>query len=419
MTPQVRKSVTSATGGLPRKAASGQKNALSRDNITISPPAGLAAFRGAVLFKETMPYILIAFLSALLFGASTPLSKLLLDSLPPFGLAGLLYLGAALGVLPLCLLKRGHNTTAGPDPSAPDRPGADGRRTRLKTIVFLCGAILFGGMIGPVCVLYGLRLASAASVAMWLNLELAATALLGVLVFKDHLGRAGWIGTCGTIAAALLLSWHEGSAGPAALVFLAAAGIAWALDNHLTALIDGISPAQSTLCKGLAAGTVNLLISLRFESIVFDGAVLAAALGVGALAYGVSISLYILSAQNLGATRSQMIFSAAPFFGVALSVVVLGEAFTGIQILAALILALSLGVLFMESHGHRHTHDAVAHQHLHSHDDHHHDPGHHDHGQKKGASSGSRDTAHRHWHTHTPRTHAHAHWPDLHHRHRH
>jgi len=42
----------------------------------------------------------LALASAFLFGAATPLSKALLDSLTPFQLAGLLYLGAALGLVP-------------------------------------------------------------------------------------------------------------------------------------------------------------------------------------------------------------------------------------------------------------------------------------------------------------------------------
>jgi threonine/homoserine efflux transporter RhtA len=224
-----------------------------------------------------------------------------------------------------------------------------------------------------VAVLYGLRLASAATVSMWLNLELAATAVLGVLIFKDHLGRAGWLGAGGTFAAALLLTWQEGAAGPAAFGFLAAAGLCWGLDNHLTALIDNISPARSTLFKGIAAGMTNTAIGLATEPFSTDWALVAAALALGAFSYGISICLYILSAQNLGATRSQMVFSAAPFFGVLLSVVILGESLSVLQILAALLLMLSLAVLFRDRHGHFHTHDPMAHTHRHSHGDGHHD----------------------------------------------
>lgn len=63
------------------------------------------------------------------------------------------------------------------------------RRNRLR----LAGAVFFGGVLGPVALLYGLRLAEAASVSLWLNLELAATAVLGAIVFRDYLGVRGWL----------------------------------------------------------------------------------------------------------------------------------------------------------------------------------------------------------------------------------
>ena len=121
--------------------------------------------------------IVLALLSALLFGASTPVGKLLLESLPPFQLAGWLYLGAAIGVIPGLIRTGSLNLSL--------------RRAGKKSVVMLIGAIGFGGVAGPVLLLMGLQRASAASVALWLNLELAATAVMGFLIFRDHLGKVG------------------------------------------------------------------------------------------------------------------------------------------------------------------------------------------------------------------------------------
>jgi drug/metabolite transporter (DMT)-like permease len=52
------------------------------------------------------PGILFALMSAALFGASTPFAKLLLGSVDPWLMAGLLYLGAGIGLL-LVHLSRG------------------------------------------------------------------------------------------------------------------------------------------------------------------------------------------------------------------------------------------------------------------------------------------------------------------------
>ena len=207
-----------------------------------------------------------------------------------------------------------------------------------------------------------------------------------------------------------MLSWHEGAIGAYALLLVAAASVCWGLDNHLTALIDGITPAQSTFWKGAIAGGTNLIISVLLEPYGTAMRGLASGVVVGVFSYGFSISLYILAAQNLGATRSQMIFASAPFCGVILSVLLLGETISVVQVAAAVILVFSLIVLFRGQHTHSHTHEPLHHKHRHRHDD-----GHHDHAHTDGEGA----VYHSHWHTHEPITHAHPHLPDIHHRHRH
>ena len=337
----------------------------------------------------------LAAVSALLFGASTPASKLLLEGLGPFRLAGLLYLGAAAAMaLPLL-----HEWRAG---SRPRLRGANRRR--------LGGAILFGGIVGPVLLLFGLRLTLAGSVSLLLNLEMAATAALGVLLFREQLGRVGWLGIAGVVAAGAVVSWDGGWPGGLAAALVALACLCWGLDNHLTALIDGITPARSTFWKGLVAGSTNLALAGLFEAGGGAAAALAVALAVGALCYGASIALYIAAAQQLGATRAQGVFAAAPFLGAALSFAVLGEPAGAEHLLGGAILAVSVAALLRSRHEHEHVHEATEHVHSHRHDD-----GHHLHEHPGLAPS----TRHSHWHRHQRLVHAHPHWPDLHHRHHH
>jgi drug/metabolite transporter (DMT)-like permease len=339
--------------------------------------------------------VVYAILAAALFGAATPASKFLLTGLTSFQLAGLLYLGAALGVAPVAF--RGGRVRL------PRR--ADGRN-RLR----LLGAVVAGGICGPVLLLFGLRLAEAASVSLWLNFEVAATALLGVLVFRDHLGLPGWSGVACTLAGAVLLSLSGGTTGIAAGALVLFACVFWGLDNHLTGLIDGITPAESTFWKGLVAGGVNLSIGLAVAPGALSLTVVAAALAVGALAYGASIVLYITSAHSLGSTRAQIAFSSAPLFGVALSALVLGESLTIVHLGAGLLFAAGVGLLTLDRHGHDHSHEPVEHEHEHHHEDDHHE---HDHEDMPHAP------LHAHRHEHVEATHHHPHWPDLHHRHDH
>lgn len=338
-----------------------------------------------------------ALLAAALFGAATPLSKILLESIPAVQLAGLLYLGAALGVAPLILRQRPLRLPWRSD-------GATQRR--------LAGAIFFGGVLGPILLLLGLRMAGAGSVSLWLNLEAAATALLGRFIFRDQLGRYGWLGAGGIVLASVLLSLGEGAAGIWAGTLVALACISWAIDNHLTALIDGITPAQSTFWKGLAAGTVNLALGLWLAPFDLNLPTLGSALLIGVFSYGASIVLYISSAQRLGATRSQLVFSTAPFFGLGLAVLLLGETLTAVQGAAGLIIAVSVWALTQEQHAHAHHHHATEHEHSHRHDDLHHECCEtHGHGLFTGR--------HCHAHAHIAFSHVHAHLPDLHHRHDH
>jgi len=337
----------------------------------------------------------IAILAALLFGAATPASKALLQTLPTFQLAGLLYLGAAIGVIPLLIKERRFSLPWDLDHKAAYR---------------LLGAIGLGGVAGPLLLLYGLTLASAASVSLWLNLELIATVILGFLFFRDELHLVGWGATIGILAAATLLSFSEGHAGLKAGILVGAACFCWGLDNHFTALITSITPAQITFWKGLVAGMVNLTIGIQLDSYAATFYLTTAAILVGVLSYGLSLVLYIASAQKLGAARSQIIFSSSPFFGVILAAVFLGESISAAQIIAALIIAASLALLFFEKHHHLHHHKAAAHEHWHRHDD-----GHHDHpfpGMKP-------SIYHSHRHEHDKTSHAHHHWPDPHHRHEH
>jgi len=333
----------------------------------------------------------IALLAAALFGAATPASKWLLGVLTPLQLAGLLYLGAALGVVPALL--RGRSLALPRERS--------GRR-------LLLGSIALGGMLGPVLLLLGLSLASAASVALWLNLELAATALLGALLFHDRLGALGWLGAAVAIGAGALLSSGEGAAGLAAGALVAAACLCWAFDNHWTALIDGVPAAATTFWKGTAAGLVNLALGATLAPFEASALSVGAALATGALCYGASIVLYVNAAQALGATRAQVAFASAPLFGVGLAALWLDEPLSLLQLVAAAALVLSVALVLRDRHGHVHAHEAIGHVHWHRHDDGHHLHAHPD-----------LPPAHTHWHTHEALSHAHAHWPDLHHRHRH
>jgi drug/metabolite transporter (DMT)-like permease len=337
--------------------------------------------------------VLASLAAALLFGASTPLAKALLSSIAPLTLAGLLYLGAAIGALPFAF--RGGSGELRRDP----------RQRRL-----LGFAVIFGGGIAPVLLLLGLRAAPAASVSLWLNTEVIATALLAWTFFHEHLDRRTVLAGGLVLAGGIILAAPEGAAGWKAGALVAGACVCWGMDNNLTALVSGFTPAQTTVAKGLIAGTVNLALGLSLGQ-HFPGAARAgAALGVGAVSYGLSIMLYIFGAQQLGATRSQLLFATSPFLGVILAWTLFHERVQPAQLASAPCIAAGIYFMLTARHGHGHAHEAMTHTHSHRHDD-----GHHTH-VHPGLPAWVRHT---HPHEHEPMVHDHPHVPDLHHRHSH
>ena len=337
--------------------------------------------------------VLAALAAALLFGASTPLAKTLLSAIGPFTLAGLLYLGAAAGALPFSFSGGSADLRR------------DARQRRL-----LGFAVLFGGGVAPVLLLLGLRMAPAASVSLWLNAEVVATAGLAWALFREDLGRRTILAAGLVLTGGILLATPEGAAGWQAGALVAGACVCWGLDNNLTALVSGFTPAQTTVAKGLIAGSVNLLLGLSLGQHPQGPGQVGAAVTVGAVSYGLSIMLYIFSAQHLGATRSQLLFATSPFLGVLMAWVVFHERIEPIQLAAAPCIGAGMYFMLTARHSHEHTHDRMTHTHSHRHDD-----GHHTH-VHPGLPAWVRHT---HAHDHEPITHSHPHVPDLHHRHQH
>lgn len=303
-----------------------------------------------------------------------------------------MYAGAALAVAPRALAEW--------SPVAVDR----------RNVWRLSGVVLFGGVVGPVLLLSGLARAASASVSLWLSLEMVATACLARLIFREHLTARTWVSVALVVTASILLSTGTSNDARAALL-VAGACLAWGLDNNLTALIDRFTPAQVTFVKGLVAAIVNLAAGLLLEAPVLHGPALLLGLCVGGLGYGVSLLLCVAGAQQLGATRAQLLFSSGPAWGLATAWLVVGEPVHALQLGAAVLMALAAWLWHGEQHSHRHQHLPLSHRHAHRHDD-----GHHDHAHDASMPSG---TWHEHEHSHAALEHDHPHQPDLHHRHEH
>lgn len=339
----------------------------------------------------------LALASAALFGATAPASKALLGSIEPWLLAGLLYLGAGIG-LGVVQMLRVRLT-----------PGAEAPLRRAD-LPWLALAIFFGGICGPVLLMLGLSLTSASSGALLLNLEGVATLAIAWVVFRENVDRRLFLGAAAILAGAAVLSWDgEGLALEPGALLIGAACLAWGIDNNLTRKIAAADPVAIATIKGLAAGTVNTALAFAAGANLPGLPVIAAGAATGFFGIGVSLVLFMLALRHLGTARTGAYYALAPFIGAILALLLLpGEEPTLVLVGAGALMAFGLWMHVSERHQHEHEHKAIEHEHRHVHDEHHrhvHEP----------PVTG----AHSHLHKHEPMRHSHPHYPDIHHRHGH
>jgi drug/metabolite transporter (DMT)-like permease len=339
--------------------------------------------------------------AAALFGISPPLAKLLLPDGGPLLIAGLLYLGAGLGLLAFELLfYRGVRTARREAPVCS------------SDLRLLTGIIIMGGIMGPVLMLWGLQHLSGVVTSLLLNLEAPFTILLAVAFFREHLDKSETMGAMLIIAAAAALNYRPGDVRVDVLGFAAVVGacLCWAIDNNLSQRVSLRDPVVVTRIKTLGAGVCTVSLALLTGQSMPRPSTLIAALLLGLLSYGVSLVLDMQALRLLGAAREAGFFATAPFIGAIAAVPILGERWGISEILATAIMVVGLGLLLRAHHSHLHLHEEVEHDHAHMHADHHE----HEH-------DGERviEEPHAHRHRHLPLVHDHPHVSELHHRHEH
>lgn len=343
---------------------------------------------------------LLATLSAVLFGISPVLCKLVIGEMSPVLLAGLLYLGSGIG-LSFVLVRQRINIFR--------EIQSVSRIHRIK----LLGAVLAGGVIAPLCLVYGIKYGRASEVALLLNLETVATTIIAWLIFKEQVSRYVWAGKVLIVLASafIILKAPESVAFSASGILVVLACVFWGIDNNLTRDVDELPATALAAIKGYSAGLFNIALAAAIGFGTVDIQQIGGALLIGAFSYGASLVLFIGALRKIGSARSSTYFAIGPFIGVLSSLILLHEQPPAFFWFAAALMLAGVVCLYRERHEHPHAHEAVTHRHQHTHDqDEHHR---HQHEEKDNTEP------HDHFHLHERQTHIHIHWPDTHHRHIH
>lgn len=264
--------------------------------------------------KQERSATCFALLAAVLYAVNTPFSKLLLREVPATVMAALLYLGAGIGVFALSAVRRLMGKAA-----------AERRLTR-RELPYTVGMVVLD-IAAPIFLMAGLTATTAANAALLNNFEIVATAVTAMAVFREGISKRLWAAIALVTAASLLLSFENMSSlsfsKGSILVLLAC--VCWGLENNCTRMLSVKDPLEIVVVKGFGSGLGTLCIAFGRGEHLPQIRLCAAALGLGFVAYGLSIVCYIRAQRQLGAAKTSAYYAAAPFVGAALSMAILRE----------------------------------------------------------------------------------------------
>jgi len=268
--------------------------------------------------------IMYAILAAVLYAINAPTSKILLTEIPSTLLAGLLYLGAGIG---MSLMKKAGKHRE-------ERPLTRQSLPAATAMVLL-------DIAAPVFLMVGLTTCSAANASLLNNFEIVATSLLAMLLFREPIGLRIWLAIVLVTLSSVLLSFEDMSSLQFSWgsLFVLLACVCWGLENNCTRKLSSHDPAQIVIIKGFGSGTGAIILALAIGERYANWGYILLAMLLGFVAYGLSIYFYVYAQRDLGAAKTSMYYAISPFIGAGLSLVLFRERPSWIFVLALLIMA--------------------------------------------------------------------------------
>lgn len=258
--------------------------------------------------------IFLAILAAAFYAVNSPLSKILLDYMPSTLMAGFLYIGAGMGMGAIALIRKLK------------KPENAEMKLTKKELPYAVAMILLD-IAAPICLLLGLKSTSAANASLLNNFEIVATAIIALAVFKEKISMRLWFGILFVTLSCALLSFEDIASLQFSFgsLFILVACICWGFENNCTRKISSKDPLQIVLLKGIFSGLGSIVIGLSIGERITALWSIFAVLGVGFVAYGLSIFFYVYAQRTLGAARTSAYYAVAPFIGTLLSLAIFRE----------------------------------------------------------------------------------------------
>ena len=279
--------------------------------------------------KNTRP-VTYAILAAILYALSTPVSKILMTQILPSLLAGLLYLGAGFGMLPISLVKK---------------RGSAFRKIDKKDLPYIIEMIILD-IAAPVFLMIALSGSAAANISLINNFEIVATSLIAFVLFRERISGKVCFGITLITASSLLLSFESMASLSFSTysIFAFLACISWGFENNCTRKLSDCDPSRIVVIKGIGSGTGALLVSHILQEEIRLSIYVVAALVLGFFAYGLSVYFYVSAQRSLGAAKTSSYYAIAPFIGALLSIILLRE-LPGVSFIVAFVIMIGGMVL--------------------------------------------------------------------------
>ena len=280
--------------------------------------------------------IVLAILAALFYALNTPLSKLLLDAVPPTFMASFLYLGAGVGVGIMYLFRFRRE----------DRS----ERLSKSDLPYTLGMIVLD-IAAPIFMMLGIALGSASSASLLGNFEIVATALIALLVFREAVSARLWIAIGFITFSSIIFSFAGGGSFQLSLgsLLVLLATLCWGLENNCTRRISGKSTHEIVVLKGIFSGLGALAIAFLTGEPWPGLRYMLMAMLLGFVAYGLSIFTYIRAQRQLGAAKTSAFYAIAPFVGSFLSFVLVGEALSVTYFAGLVFMLIGTGFVILDT----------------------------------------------------------------------
>lgn len=290
-----------------------------------------------------------ALVSAVLFGVSSTLNKIALETVNPLIVAGLIYFvgGVLLFTIHLSPL---HKKIL----SLFETPTETETKISKKDYGVLAFVILCGSIIAPFMLLQGLNETTAINTALLLNTESLFTVLIAFAFLQERGAKKDYFGILLLLVGVIFITTN-GEFQKLTLttevtgnLLIVGACLFWGIDNNLSKFLSKKRDIiMITGLKCFIGGAVLLIMSLILE-ISFNVPLVSIPyiLSVGAFSIAFSILLFLFALREIGSMRTGVIFSISSLFGAVFAFAILRETFSLTQFLAGLIMLSGVYILY-------------------------------------------------------------------------